>query len=114
MRQIEPHPNSVNRLMMGPDGAVHVIPAGIRNASAPGETEGRAVAAQQADSSGSVDPPAGVAKRAEVLRDMRRMPGDGSICFSYSAVMPPSDRDAARRALRDVRRVPEGGVCFSY
>jgi hypothetical protein len=137
MRQIEPDPTAMNRLMIGPDGAVHIIPVGRRKASPP---------AQQASESGCEDLPANVATRdtglpgvrrvpgdggvcfsysvgmpitdrdvaRRVLRDIRRGPGDGGICFSYSGGMRPSDRDAARRALRDVRQAPQGGICFSY
>jgi hypothetical protein len=86
MRQIEPDPSARNRLMMGPDGVVHVVPTGIRAVSPPGhDTE---------------------------LPGVRRAP-DGGVCFSYSAGMP-MDRDAARWALRDIRRMPQTGVCFSY
>jgi hypothetical protein len=42
------------------------------------------------------------------------MPGDGSVWLSYSAAVPPSDRDAAQQALRDMRRMPADGICFSY
>jgi hypothetical protein len=114
MRQIEPDPAAVNQLMMGPDGAVHVIPTGTRKASpSPEEMEHRA-AAQQASASGRADLPANAAKRDTGLPDVRQAPGNGSICFSYSAGMPPSHHDAARQALRDVRRAPEGSICFSY
>lgn len=115
MRQIEPDPTAVNRLMMGPDGVVHVIPTGTRKSSpTPREMEGQPTAAQQASESGSADlPPSYRDAARQALRDVRRAP-TGGICFSYSAAMPPSDRDAARLALRDVRRAPEGGICFSY
>lgn len=71
MRQIEPDPTAVNRLMVGPDGAVHVISTGTRKVSPPGEMAGQPAAEPQASQSGRIDPPAEVAKRAEVLRDMR-------------------------------------------
>jgi hypothetical protein len=113
MRQLEPDPTAVNRLTVGPDGAVHVIPAGIRKASPPGEMGGQPAAAPQACESGNIDPPAEVAKPAEVLRDIRRVPEVG-VCFSYSVGMPVTDRDVARQVLRGVRRAPDGGICFSY
>jgi hypothetical protein len=114
MRQIEPNPAAVNRLMMGPDGAVHVIPTGTRKVSlSPEEMEDR-TAAQQASASGRADLPANAAKRDTGLPDVRQAPGNGSICFSYSAGMPVADCDVARQVLRDVRRMPTGPICFSY
>jgi hypothetical protein len=114
MRQIEPDPTALNRLMMGPDGAVHLIPTGTQKASPPpGEMEGRTAAAPQASASGREDLPANIAVRDTGLPGVRRVP-KGSICFSYSAGVPPTDRDA-RRALRDMRRMPgESSSCFSY
>jgi hypothetical protein len=97
MRQIEPDPTAVNGLMMGPDGAVYVIPTGTQEASPPpGEMEGR------------------TAERDTGLPGVRRVPGQGTICFSYSARVSATGGDDARRALRDVRRMPTGGICFSY
>jgi hypothetical protein len=115
MRQIEPDPAAVNRLMMGPDGAVHIIPTGTRKASpSPEEMEGLAAAKQQASTSGRADLPANAAKRDTGLPDVRQAPGDGSICFSYSAGIPVADREVARQVLRGVRRMPTGSICFSY
>jgi hypothetical protein len=114
MRQIEPDPTAVNRLMMGPDGTVHVIPAGTAKAPPPGEMEGRPAAAQQASASICEDLSANVAKRDTGLRGVRRVPEVG-VCFSFSAGRPATDRDAVQRALRDIRRVPgTGAPCFSY
>lgn len=104
------HPSFLaDRLMMGPDGAVHVVPAGTRAVSSPAEMEVQPAAVQQASASDRAD----VAKHDTGLPGVLRAP-DGGVCFSYSAGMPPTDRDAARRTLRDIRRMPQGGVCFSY
>jgi hypothetical protein len=116
MRHIEPDPNAVNRLTMGPDGAVHVIPTGTQKASPPpGEMEGQTAAARQVSASGREDLPGNIVKGDTWLPGIRRVPGGGGVCFSYSAAMTPSDRDAARRALRGIRRVPGGDTtCFTY
>jgi hypothetical protein len=113
MRQIEPDPTPVNRLMMGPDGAAHVLPTPSRKASPSGEMEGRTAAAQSASASAREDLPASIAKRDTRLPGVRRVP-EGGICFSYSTGAPVTDRDAARQVLRGVRRMPEVGGCFSY
>jgi hypothetical protein len=105
MRQIEPDPTAMNRLMIGPDGAVHILPVGRQKASPP---------AQQASESGREDLPANVAMRDTGLSGVRRAPGDGGICFSYSVSVPVTDRDGARRLLHGVRRAPTGAICFSY
>lgn len=102
MRQIEPDSNAQNRLMMGPDGTVHVVSAG-KNSPPSAEMEGRSVAGQQ-------DLPS---ERDAGLHGIRRTP-QGTSCFSYSAPMPPADGDAVRRALQDIQRTPDGGVCFRY
>jgi hypothetical protein len=115
MNQPEDPTFLTDRLMMGPDGAVHVVPTATRAASPLGETEVRPAPAQQASASGLADLPANVAKPDTGLPGIRRAPGDGGICFSYSAGMPLTDRDAARQALRDIRRTPgQGTSCFSY
>jgi hypothetical protein len=90
MRQIEPDPTAHNRLMMGPDGAVHVVPAGTR----------------------AVPPPEAVAEHDTGLPGVRRAPAVG-VCFSYSVGTPIDDSDT-ESGLRDIRRVPQGGVCFAY
>lgn len=114
MRQIEPDPTPVNRLMMGPDGAAHVLPTSSRKASpSPGEMERRPGATHQASAFVREDLAASIAKRDTELPGVRRVP-EGSICFSYTVGMPPSGGDDARRALRDVRRTPTGGICFGY
>jgi hypothetical protein len=114
MRQIEPDPTAVNRLMMGPDGAVHVIPPTTQKGSPPpGEMERRPAAAQQASASGREVLPANIAERDTGLPGVRRAP-QGGVCFSYWAGMPVTDRDVARQVLRGVRRVPKGSICFSY
>ena len=113
MRQIEPDPTAHDRLMMGPDGAVHVVPARTRVVSPPGEMEVPPAGVQHVSASDRADLPTDVARQDTGLPGVRRAPAVG-VCFSYSAGMPPTDRDAARRALRDIRRMPQGGVCFSY
>ena len=113
MSQPEHPPFLADQLMIGPDGAVHVIPAGTRAVSPPGEMAVQPAAVQQASASDRADLPADVARQDTGLPGVRRAPAVG-VCFSYSAGMPPTDRDAARRALRDIRRMPQGGVCFSY
>jgi hypothetical protein len=115
MRQIEPDPTAVNQLMMGPDGAVHVLPAASRKASPlPGEMERRPAATHQASAFIREDLPASIAKHDTELPGVRRVP-EGGICFSYSADTPVTDRDAARQCLRGMRRMPgEGPICFSY
>jgi hypothetical protein len=114
MRQIEPDPTAVNQLMMGPDGAVHVLPTASRKASPlPGEMERRPAVTHQASAFIREDRPASIAKHDTELPGVRRVP-EGGISFSYSAGVPTTDRDAAQRALRENRRAPEGTSCFSY
>ena len=111
MRQIEPDPTAQNRVMMGPDGTVHVVPAQVRrNSPSPAEMEDWAAAEEQAGTSSHTDVPS---QRDLGLRGIRRVPAVG-VCFSYSAPMPLTDRDVARRAVQDIRRIPQNGVCFSY
>lgn len=110
MHQIEPDPPAQNRLMMGPDGTVHVVPSSAAKNSPAAELEGRPGRGQRANTSGHINRPS---DRDAGLLGIRRAL-DGGVCFSYSAPMPPTDRDAARQALQDIRRMPEGGVCFRY
>jgi len=136
MRQIEPDFTARNRLMMGPDGTVHVVPASAgRNSPPPVEKDGRSAAEQQESTSSQTDLPSEPEAGLHGIRqapgtgavcfsysapmpspegDILRAPGDGGICFSYATRRPLTDRDVARRALQDIRRMPEGGVCFSY
>jgi hypothetical protein len=109
MSQPEHPPFLADQLMMGPDGVVHVVPAGARSVSPPGEMEVR----PQASASDRADLSADVARQDTELPGVRRAPEVG-VCFSYSVGIPPTDRDAAWRALRDIRRMPQTGVCFSY
>jgi len=109
MHQIEPDPMR-NRLMMGPDGRVHVVTSLAEMNSPPREIEGRPAAEQQLGTSDHTGLPADCDSS---LPGIRRAPQTG-VCFSYSDGMPLTDREVARRALQGIRRMPQGGVCFSY
>jgi hypothetical protein len=113
MSQSEHPPFLADQLMMGPDGAVHVVPAGTAAVSPPGEMEVQPTAVQHASASDRVHLPVDVAEHDTGLPGVRRVPAVG-VCFSYSVGMPPTDGEPARRALQGIRRAPDGGVCFSY
>ena len=119
MNQPEQSPPSAGALMMGPDGAVHVVQNGTLKASLPpGDLPDDATAA----SSGNIatDVPPGVRNRnaaQRALRDGPRTPGEVGPCFSYSADMPPGvrNRNAAQGTLRSLPSTPGVvGPCFSY
>jgi hypothetical protein len=116
MNQPDQSPPSAGALMMGPDGAVHVVPSGTLKASLPpGDLPDEATAA----SSGNIatDVPQDVRNRnaaQRALRDGPRTPGVVGPCFSYSADVPQDvrNRNAAQRTLRSLPRMPV--PCFSY
>ena len=81
MHQIEPDPPAQNRLMMGPDGTVHVVPSSAAKNSPAAELERLAGRGQRANTSGHINRPS---DRDAGLLGIRRAL-DGGVCFSYGA-----------------------------
>lgn len=115
MNQPEQGPSSLGALMIGPDGAVYVVPNGtLKTSPAAGDLPHEAPAPSPRNMAADVTDRT-AAQRA--LRTPPRTPGDAGGCFSYSADVPLGirNRNAAQRAVRNLPRMEgEGNICFRY
>lgn len=85
MNLFESPTSSANKLLMGPDGVVYVLPTGTLAAFQPSDRAGGAIASPRLRS---------------LSRDADEDGGTASNCFRYSADVTPDDGGTASHCFR--------------